>query len=141
MSESPSVLAALRFAEALDKSNWEDSLSCLNENCSYGFRGDITHGSEAIISMYKTIGEWVLETFESVRYESSVDEISEDQARINFRDLLDHEGHHLDFRCQQLIRVGEDGRIIHIEHIDIEGEPEKVVQFNEKCKVKKPNMK
>lgn len=141
MKRTQAVEAALRFAAALDAGDWKAAESCLARDCEYLFRGDATRGAEMIIGMYRTIGEWVDETFESVRYESSVEAEGPDRARIAFRDLLDHRGHHLDFRCDQVITVGAGETIVRIEHIDLPGEPEKVERFNRAWGVQKPQAK
>lgn len=141
MTRTPAVRAALRFAAALDKGDWRAAESCLARDCEYLFRRDVTRGAEKIIGMYRTIGEWVEETFASVRYESSVEAEGPDRARIAFRDLLDHRGHHLDFRCEQVITVGAGETVVRIEHIDLPGEPEKVERFNRACGVRKPELK
>ncbi len=138
MSGSDSVEAARRFAAALDDDDWKTSATCLAPDCVYAFRGGETQGREAIIASYRTIGEWVAETFESVRYESAVEPVGDGRARIAFRDVIEHGGHHLDFHCEQLITAGRSGRIVHIEHVDLPGEPEKAVEFNALCGVKRP---
>ncbi len=137
--DTPRALAvARRFAAALDLSDWEAVAACLTANCEYSFRGKSTHGREQIVSSYRTIGDWVDATFESVRYESAVDAFAPGRARISFRDLMDHRGHHLDFRCQQIVTLGTEGAIAHIEHVDLPGEAEKVEKFNAACGVQKP---
>jgi len=130
--------AALALASALDRSDWSGSVACLSPECTYEIRGKVNHGAEAIISSYRVIGEWVEATFESVRYESSVEAQEPSIATISFRDLLEHQGHNLDFRCRQIVTLGEDGLICKIQHVDIEGMPEKAAAFNEACGVTKP---
>ena len=51
---------------------------------------------------------------------------------------MDHEGHHLDFRCQQVITLGPERRVVQIEHVDLPGEAEKAERFNAACGVSKP---
>ena len=137
MSQTGPAGVARRFAIALDEDRWDAVIACLSPDCEYLFRGAVTRGSAPIVASYRTIGEWVADTFESVRYESAVEAIGVDRAVISFRDVLDHPGHHLDFRCQQVITLGPEGTIVHIEHVDLPGEPEKVVRFNAACGVKK----
>ncbi len=132
------IVVARQFAAALDLGDWQAVRSCLSENCEYVFRGQSSFGREQIVSSYETIGKWVEATFDSVRYESAVEDLGPGRAMINFRDLMDHDGHHLDHRCQQIVTLGPDGTIVHIEHIDLPGEPEKVARFNAACGVKKP---
>jgi len=129
---------ALRFVAALEAGDWTATQALLSEACVYEFRGGTLHGPEAIIATYREITEWVDQSFESVRYESRVERRPAGEALIHFRDLMDHGDHHLDFRCQQLIRVDEQGRIGRIQHIDIPGEAEKAAAFNEACGVKRP---
>ena len=129
---------AQRFAVALDEDRWDAVAACLAADCEYVCRGVTMRGPAQIVASYRTIGEWVVATFESVRYESAVEAIDDDRALISFRDLLDHQGHHLDFRCQQVVTLGPEHTIVHIEHVDLPGEPEKVVRFNAACGVEKP---
>ena len=131
--------AALALASALDRSDWPACVACLSPQCKYEISGEVSQGPEAIISSYRVIGEWVEATFESVRYESSVETLDPKVAKISFRDLLEHQGHSLDFRCQQIITLGDDLLICKIQHIDIEGMPEKAAAFNKACGVAKPH--
>jgi hypothetical protein len=129
---------ARRFAAALDDHDWAAATNCLAPDCIYLFRGTEARGRDQIIDSYRRIGEWVAATFESVSYESKVEALGPARAAITFRDVLDHQGHHLDFRCQQILTTDDEGRVVQIEHIDFPGEPEKVVAFNAACGVKKP---
>ena len=95
-------------------------------------------GVDAIVGSYRTIDEWVRETFEGLQYESKVELKPDGSALITFRDRMSLGEHHLDFRCQQLIELDDDGLIGSITHIDIEGEPEKAARFNAACGVVKP---
>ncbi|MEE9392380.1 MAG: hypothetical protein V3W41_07730 [Planctomycetota bacterium] len=131
--------AALTLASALDRGDWSACIMCLTSQCEYEFRGTVSKGAEDIISSYRVIGEWVEATFESVRYESAVETLGAKVAKISFRDLMEHQGHRLDFRCQQVITLGDDGLIGKIRHIDIDGMPEKVAEFNKACGVTKPS--
>lgn len=129
---------ALRFAATLDASDWAAATALLAPDCVYACRGQRTVGAAAIVQTYRTIGEWVDQTFETVRYESKVDALPDGVALISFRDRLDHGEHHLDFRCQQRITAGPRGLIAHIEHIDLPGELEKAARFNQACGVSRP---
>ena len=127
---------AERFARALDDGDWDAAASLLHPECRYACRGTLQTGP-SLLDAYRTTDEWAKATFESVRYESRV-EVEDGRARIHFRDLMDHGEHHLDFRCQQLVSVDDDGRIIEIEHIDLPGETEKADRFNRACGVVRP---
>lgn len=140
MSFQTAMEAGLAFAAALDRGNWKETSACLSPNCQYFFRASISVGAETIVSSYQTIDEWVKMTFESVQYESSVEALSSNVARVSFRDLLKHKGHRLDFRCQQIITLGADQLISKIEHVDLDGMPEKAEAFNRACGVVKPQM-
>lgn len=136
----PAVDAARAFAHALDASDWSAAKACLSPSCEYAFRGGELQGPDRIIETYRTIGEWVAKTFDSVRYESSVESSGAKQATISFQDRIAHQGHHLDFRCYQVITVDDAGTICHILHVDLAGEPEKVERFNAACGVQKPSI-
>lgn len=129
---------AKAFTAALDAGAWEDVSKCLTTNCEYVFRGNLMSGAGLIVDMYRSIGEWVEKTFDSVRYESSLESLHSESVKIKFRDIMDHRGHHLDFRCEQIIRVNSEGLIDRIEHFDLPGESEKAARFNEACGVTRP---
>ncbi|KAA3608623.1 MAG: hypothetical protein DWQ01_10995 [Planctomycetota bacterium] len=128
---------AQEFCSALDAGDWETVASLLAPGCEYACRGELYEGVETIVASYREIDEWVHRSFDSVRYESRIESCSEHEALISFRDVIEHGEHRLDFRCQQRIEVGNDGRILRILHIDLEGEPEKAAQFNWACGVRK----
>jgi len=127
------------FAAALDRGDWEATASLLADECVYDFRGGRLDGPSAIVACYRKIGEWVDDTFDSVRYESRVELRPGGLVLLHFRDVIEHGEHLLDFRCQQLLSVDPHGQIYRIEHIDIPGEKEKADAFNLACGVARPN--
>ena len=129
---------AKAFAQALDQDDWQAAEKCLSPDCSYICRGTTSLGSAQIVDSYRKIGEWVRKSFESVAYESSIEVLSESQVKIRFRDLIKHQGHTLDFRCEQLLQLGEAGTIQQIEHFDLPGMLEKAAAFNKACGVERP---
>ncbi len=129
---------AQQFCNALDAGDWDALASLLAPGCEYSLRGGSIEGVEPIVASYRKIDEWVHASFDSVRYESEVDTCTEREALIAFRDIIEHGAHRLDFRCQQQITLGDDGRVERIRHIDLEGEPEKAAEFNRVCGVEKP---
>ena len=131
-------LVGERFAATLDDEDWAGARSLLARDCEYAFRGGTLHGPEAIIGCYRDIGQWVHESFDSVRYESRVEAMPDGRVRIHFRDRIDHGEHHLDFRCQQVLSVDERGLIDRIEHVDLPGERERADAFNRACGVERP---
>ena len=130
--------AAEAFAESLDRGDWRAAEALLAPDCVYAFRGGSLAGPQAILASYRMIDAWAKRSFDSVRYESRVEAMGDGRARIHFRDLMDHAGHHLDFRCQQLVTTDEAGRIRHLEHVDLPGESEKADAFNRACVVVRP---
>jgi len=138
MSKTIKEVAKL-FCSALDSGDWDAVTALLSSDCAYHFRGGQMTGVEEIVGSYRTIDEWVRETFEGLLYESKVELKPDGSALITFRDRMSLGEHHLDFRCQQLIELDDAGLIGSITHIDIEGEPEKAARFNEACGVVKPS--
>ena len=128
-----------RFCAALDGGDWPALIALLDPACEYRFRDGVMSGVDEIVASYRKIDDWVRATFDSVRYESAVELQPGAAAMISFRDLIDHGDHHLDHRCRQKIEINSEGRICSITHIDLPGEPEKVVQFNKACGVEKPS--
>lgn len=125
-----------RFARALDEGDWSAASSLLHPECRYDCRGSVVTGP-TLLDGYRTTDAWVKATFDAVRYESRI-EIEDGRARIHFRDFIDHGEHHLDFKCEQLLTIDEDGRIVSIEHIDLPGELETADAFNQVCGVRRP---
>ena len=138
MKQNSATVTAQKFVDALDQGDWNTVQSLLANDCTYSFRNEEIQGHKTIVDMYQSIGVWVDETFDHVCYESSVEVMGDNRMKLHFRDLLDHAGFHLDFRCQQIVTIEDGSKITHIQHIDIPGEPEKAARFNADCGVIKP---
>ena len=110
-----------RFARALDDEDYALAGSLLAEDCQYLCRGEWFRGSSAINGAYRQNGA-AAQRFDSIAYESAVAKDSDETYRIRFVDHLTHAGHEFTFRCEQLVRLDESGKIVSIEHIDLPGQ-------------------
>lgn len=126
------MTVALRFIAALDAADWDGLRALLADSCTYAVRGQLLEGPEAIVASYRSVEDWVRETFDEVRYDSEVLAHDEHTARVGFRDRLRYGERRLDFRCEQHLRI-DDGLVAHIEHVDLPGEREKAERFNRAC--------
>lgn len=135
------LVTARRFVALLDNSDWDAMTALLAADCQYECRGTTSVGAAAIVASYQQMDAWVRATFEDVRYQSAVaPEPGEPmQARLQMRDHMRHGEHTLDFQCEQRITVSDAGRIVAIEHFDLEGEREKADAFNRACGVARPD--
>jgi hypothetical protein len=132
------VQLARRFAEILDDRDY-DVLNCLlSANCKYEFRGCVTPGSSRIIEHYRNATEWAFDVLDRIQFTSHVEAESHKSARITFTDRLFFGGSVHEYRCQQLVTVGDSGRIIHIRHVDLDGQTAALDTFFRECGIARP---
>ncbi len=117
-----------RFAKALDMEDYAGAESLLGDECEYTCRGERHYGPIEIIASYQGNGN-VAKSFDAVEYESEVVIEPTGQFRIRFTDHLTHGGRQLTFRCEQLIKINESGKIVRIEHFDLLGQTEALTEF------------
>ncbi|MDP7005184.1 MAG: hypothetical protein QF718_03120 [Phycisphaerales bacterium] len=113
-----------KFAEALDKNEFEVVASLLSANCEYFISGKLITGAEQIVNSYKSADSWAQKTFDSVEYESVVD-----GNQVTFIDHISHKGYAHTHRCVQVICLDNDNLIFKIEHHELDGEKELVDEF------------
>ncbi|MGF1581287.1 MAG: hypothetical protein ACFCD0_18130 [Gemmataceae bacterium] len=126
-----SVEVAVRFAKALDAEDYQTAESMLSEECEYLCRGQKYCSPNAIIETYRGNGASAKNEFDSIEYESDVTSIRDGVALIHFIDHLSIHERHLTFECQQLVHVGEDGRIVRIEQIGLPGQRKALAAFRQ----------
>jgi hypothetical protein len=120
---------AVQLAKALDAEDYEAAMNHLAQGCTYELRGRVIEGADAIIASYRTAGEAGEDRFDAIRYESSVSPVGTDGARIDYTDIVTIAGHTHAHRCAQEVSLDGDGLVSHIRHIDLEGERERLHQF------------
>jgi hypothetical protein len=135
---NPAIQAAQRFAHLLDQQRYDELADVLDSECSYEFRDRSIQGAQKIIETYRANTEWGFGLFDRIEFDSEVVPESDQSARVRFSDRLflgnaDHR--HI---CEQIVTVDDTGRIIRIEHCDLEGETEALDAFLKKCDVSRP---
>src|SRR4051812_47913916 len=110
MTEEAVRQAAARFAEALDRNDFNGANSMLTSDCLYDRRaGQLTSegiivGPDAIIASYKSHDEWARQIFERVAYSSVIEAVKGPVATIRFVDEIEKSGkHHIYSSLQHII--------------------------------------
>lgn len=127
------LAVAAAFAGALDREDYKTARSLLDDDCMYLIRGERLVGPDQIIASYKGNGDAASAEFDSIAYSSTVRTGDERWVVIEFTDEIRHAGRTLVHRCEQRVRVGEPGRIVRVEHIDLPGERERLEGFRREC--------
>jgi len=91
----------------------------------------VYQGPSAIIDAYRRSGDSAEREFDEVEYQSTVTAAGDKAALIHFTDYLSHNDKQFAFECQQVIEVGDDGRITRIEHVDLPGQREGLSEFRQ----------
>lgn len=123
------VETAKRFAKSLDAEDYPAARAMIGDNCEYMCRGCVYHGPSAIIDAYRRSGDSAEREFDEVKYKSTVTAVGDKTALIHFTDYLSNDDEQFAFECQQIIEIGDDGRITRIEHIDLPGQRESLSEF------------
>ncbi|QEG01443.1 hypothetical protein Mal15_55190 [Stieleria maiorica] len=128
MATGDPLAIADQFAQALDREKYAVAESLISDRCEYHCRGSVYHGPAEIVASYQGNGD-VAKQFDAVEYESTVERELNGQIRVRFVDHLTHRGQRLTFRCEQVVEIGERGKIVRIEHIDLPGQTEALAEF------------
>ncbi len=120
MSERALATATV-FADALDRDDFAAAERCLAVDCAYDSPGDVIAGSAIIIAAYRKNAEWASRTFDEIAYASEVQPEGSASVRINYIDRTVHRGQSHEYRCQQIVDVGDDGLIVRIRHEELPG--------------------
>jgi hypothetical protein len=123
-----SAVIAERFAQALDNEDYALAQSFLSDACVYLCRGEWYEGPTAIIASYRGNGT-AARVFDSIEYQSDVAPGPAGNYRIRFTDHIEHTGRRFSFRCEQIVEIDEQDRIIRIEHHDLPGQLEALAAF------------
>ena len=124
-----SVLAAARFAAALDEEDYLSAGALLAEGCVYYAGASTLVGADAIIGSYRGNGEAARRRFGEVEYFSHVESKAASAAVIVFTDRVRLGGQWHEFRCRQHVAVDERGLIVEIRHEEIPTERERLEDF------------
>ena len=127
--------AALRFARALDREDYDAAAACIHPECAYVVAGACHRGPDAIVSSYREAGVWGAANLDAVEFESSVRLEADRRAVVTFVDHLRRRGEGWTYRCEQVLDFDEDGLIRRIEHRELPGEAEALRAFFERVGV------
>ena len=116
------LLAATRFAEALDAEDCGALNELLAPDCTYVACDGTHRGQDAIVRSYRSAGAWAKSHIASVVYESRVRPESGHKAVATFVDRLQHAGVAQVYACEQVLEFAADGSICRITHRELSGE-------------------
>lgn len=121
---------AREFGLALDHDDFETAQNLLAENCEYDIGEKMLRGAAAIANSYEAnMIEGRKKLDELVWGKCRVEWVGELKVLLFFTDYLKHRGKSHTFKCSQLLTFNSEGKIIRIDHRDIEGEPEQLRAF------------
>ena len=123
-SGDTALIVARHFAEALDRDDFVATEDSLATDCVYESPNGEVEGAAAIVATYRRNAEWAAATFEAIDYASEVEVIGHRQVRITYIDRTRHRGRSHEYRCRQIVDVGEEGLIVRIRHEEIPGQRE-----------------
>ena len=120
---------AEQFAKALDREDYRAAEQLLADCCVYDSHSSSRTAPAAIIQSYKSNGDWAAATFDSIRYESSVEPTANGGWFVTFVDSIRHKGRHFVYKCRQLVQVDGMGKICRIDQVDLPGQKEALQTF------------
>jgi len=120
---------ARRFAGALDRDELAAACALLGAGCVYVARQATWVGPQAIGASCREASAWGRARLDTLAYESQVEAAPAHQVSILFIDHLAHRGKQHRYACRQLLRIGGDGLIERIEHVELPGQHEALVAF------------
>jgi limonene-1,2-epoxide hydrolase len=117
------------FARALDRDDFQAARELLAEDCEYDTGDGIVRGRDAVIVPYQEVSEKCKRTFDAIAYESRVVAARETSATVLYTDKIRRGEHHHEFKCHQVLDVDDTGRIVRIQHREIDGERDALNAF------------
>ncbi|MEM7106397.1 MAG: hypothetical protein AAF502_24935 [Bacteroidota bacterium] len=121
---------ALGFGSALDIDDFDKAATFLHHNCAYDIGSGILIGPKAICGSYESnMKSGRAELDELIWGKCEAKTIDENKIELYFTDYLVHKGIKHTHQCKQILTFEEEGKIIAIKHINLPGEPEKLLAF------------
>ncbi len=136
MQDAESVMIAMAFAAALDRSDFAAAAEYLSPDCRYVLGNEVLIGPEAIIASYRKSDEWGKRALDRVIYESEVTQDG-DRVRVLYIDRITHRGVTHVYRSYQFLWLDESGKITKIVSEELPGERERLDQFFEERGLKR----
>lgn len=128
--EQTAITTATQFAAALDAEAYDEAIALLADECVYESPDGTLTGPEPIIASYRDKGEGASSRFDEITYRSQVEPIGDEFAVTYFDGLRKGDRRH-EFRCRQWLRVNTDGRIAAIRHEELDGERDRLREFEQ----------
>lgn len=125
----PTLRTALDWAASLDADDFELAGDFLASECVYRSPVGVLTGPTSILDSYQANSQWAHRAFDSIRWESRCELEPTGTVLITFIDITDHRGEHHEYRCQQRVSFDSAGKIDQIEHLPIEEEEHRLVEF------------
>lgn len=121
---------ATQFGVSLDNDDFELTGRLLSNDCVYDIGSDLIKGRKDICASYKEnmiAGRKKLDVLEWGK--SRIEPINDHEFIVHFTDYLTHKGNRFTHRCQQRLRINDEGLIKSIDHIDDPQEQKKLDSF------------
>jgi hypothetical protein len=117
------------FASCMDNDDFSKAKTFLANNCKYYIQDNFFNTPEAIIATYKEHSDYAKSTFDSVIYKSQIQQISPLEFEAIYIDIISKNGKSHNYQCKQIINFDQSFRIIRIQHVEIPGEHERILNF------------
>lgn len=123
----------MAFGRALDQDDFKAAEALLHPNCTYDIGKEVLEGAQAICNSYEQNMIEGRKKLDELEWgQCRVEAAGTDEVDLFFTDYLGHAGLKHTFRCKQRLRFDEAHRIVHITHMNLDGEPEKLDEFYRK---------
>lgn len=116
------------FASFLDKTLFKEAGQFLSENCKYQYNEGKYQDRDTIIGIYKRNDRITRQYFDELIYSSEVEQLSENEFKINYIDKLRKGALWHENRFYEMVKV-ENDLIVDIRHHSIPGAPESMMEF------------
>jgi hypothetical protein len=118
------------FGQYLDEDRFDAVLELLIDDCEYDIGNQLLTDKESIVNLYKTNMEEGHQKFDHLEWgKSRVKKINDHLYEVYFSDFLTHKGETHNYNCKQLLSINARSLIFKIEHVELEGEREKLNAF------------
>jgi len=127
---------AQSLANALDQSDYERASALFHPGCVYDLGEKRITGRDEIVASYRAADDWGRATLDTVIFESTTTSLDDGRFAVDYLDRLCHQGQQHEHRCRQILTL-DNAQIVHIEHVDLPGEPEALRAFFERVGVER----
>ena len=128
-NENNIVKQTRRFAEALQKKDYDAARKLLAPMCFYFQIARELKGPQAIVAGFEQSVEWGVDQFDSIERESSVKPTEDGRALLTLFYKIRHKGKSLRIRSEQIFELDDNGRIGRIEHVELASQANDLFKF------------